>query len=155
MKKVSLLIGVCCCMGLVSFAGDTNFVTSFKTMWQTHNASNILNFAEQSVITNATSEAFFARGIVAIMLQSWRGATNYFEQSIQIISTNNAYSQTGRTNIIKEIQWVRGSVESITDGLQPLWNTNRHALFFSELAAEPIFFDILQEISTMPTVENQ
>ena len=140
-------------MNVCAFAGDTNFVADFKTVWQTHNASNILMFTEQNVATNATPETLFARGVIAIMLQSWQGATNHFEQSIQMISTNNVYSANGKTNIINEIRWIQSTVEDITDNALPAWDTTRHAAFFTELSSEPIFFDTLQNISTLETVE--
>ena len=153
MKTIKTAVAVCC-IRFVTFAGDTNFVAVFQAMWQTHNASNILVFAEQNVTTNASPETLFARGIVAIMLQSWHGATNYFEQSVQMIATNNAYSEIGRTNVIKNIRILQNAVPNITDNPQPAWITSRHALFFSELATEPIFFDTLKDISTIEPTEN-
>ena len=147
MKTVKVIV-IICCARFGAFAGDTNFVASFKTIWQTHNASNILVFAEQSVATNASPETFFARGIVAIMLQEWgQGATNYFEQATQMVSTNNAYSEVGRTNTIKEIQFVQFIAVKMTDKPLPSWNPGDHATFFAELATEPIFFDTLKNIS--------
>ena len=148
MKKVSRIV-IVSCLSFTVCAGDTNFVAAFQTVWQTHNASNILVFAEQNVATNASPETFFARGIVAVMLQSWHGATNHFEQSVQMIATNNAYAEIGRTNVIKDIRGFQNAVLNITDNPQPAWDTNRHAIFFAELSAEPIFFDTLKNISTI------
>ena len=150
MKRVSGFATVAWCVGIVAFAGDTNFVATFKAMWQTHNASNILVFAEQNVATNASPETFFARGIVAIMLQEWgQGATNYFEQTVQIISTNTAYAEPKKVETIKNIHDVQFLAVRMTVNPLPSWKTNDHATFFRELPTEPIFFDTLKNISTI------
>jgi hypothetical protein len=149
MKRVNVIVAVGC-LSVATFAGDTNFVAQFDVVWKTHNASNILMFVEQNVATNKSPETLFARGIVAIMLQEWgQGATNYFEQVTQMITTNNAYTEIGKTNIIKDIQFVQFIAVKMTDKPLPSWNTNDHATFFVELATEPIFFDTLKAISTM------
>ena len=144
------------CLGITAFAGDTNFVASFKTMWQTHNASNILVFVEQNVATNKSPETLFARGIVSTALQFWnQGTTNYWEQSIQMIATNNAYSEISRTNIIKQIRFFQFAVSTMAeDTPQPSWNVNEQAVIFAELASEPFYFDVLKAISNMERVGN-
>lgn len=152
MKTIGAFI-IVCGVSLSAFAGDTNYVDSFKIAWRTHNASNILEFVEQNVATNASPEALFGRGLIAVMLQSWRGATNHFEQSIHMIATNGIYSSTGKTNIIQEIRLIQSLVEDVADSPLPTWNTNRHTLFFSELVAEPIFFDTLEKISIIESAE--
>jgi len=75
MKKIILTI-LCCTVSIFAIAGDTNFVAHFQTVWQTHNATNILLFTEQNVATNASPETLFARGVIAATLQLWfPGAT--------------------------------------------------------------------------------
>jgi len=153
MKKMKM-ITLIWSLGMTAFAGDTNFVASFKTMWQTHNASNILVFVEQNVATNRSPETLFARGGVALMLQEWSvGATNYWEQAIQTIATNETHSATGRTNIIKEIRWLQDIVSTIDDNPLPSWNTNVHAVVFAGVGYEAPFFYTLQDIATIESSE--
>ena len=142
-------------MSIYAIAGDTNFVATFSTIWKTHNASNILTFVEQNVATNKLPEVFFARGGVALMLQEWSlGATNYWEQAVQMIATNETYSVTGRTNIIKEIRWLQDVVSVIGENPLPSWNTNVHAVIFTGIGYEAPFFYTLQDIATIPPVES-
>ena len=145
------MVTVMCCIGFVAFAGDTNFVAQFKTVWQTHNASNILVFVEENVATNKSPETLFARGIVSTMLQFWnQGTTNYWEQSIQMIATNNAYSEIGKTNVIEQIRFYQFAFSTMAaDTPQPSWNTKEQAVIFAELASEPCCFDVLKAISTI------
>jgi len=154
MKKVITLI-VCCSVSVGTFAGDTNFVAQLKTMWQTHNASNILVFVEQNVATNRSPETLFARGIIASNLQLWKqGATNYWEQAAQMISTNTVYSAQIRTNVAEHIRGFYSFFMALSpDNSPPSWNTNAHDWFFSRCGDEPTYFDILEIISTLETVE--
>ena len=102
MKTINTVTAMCC-IGFVTFAGDTNFVAQFNSVWKTHNASNVLVFVEQNITTNKSPETLFARGIVAVFLQEWsQGATNYWEESMQMITTNTVYSETGKTNATKK-----------------------------------------------------
>jgi hypothetical protein len=155
MNKIKITIAVCS-LGLLAFAGDTNFVAQFKDVWQTHNASNILVFVEQNVATNKSPETLWARGSVAGSLQGWLiGTTNYWEEAIQMISTNNTYSVTGRTNTIKSLRWnqdVTAEISNMEFRPLPLWNTNAHAFIFM-YSDEPLDFDDLKAISTIPSAE--
>ena len=157
MRKIRVAMMVI--MGCVSFtawAGDTNFVAQFDAIWQTHNATNILVFVEDNVATNVSAEVLFARGNVAIELQDWGvGATNYWEQSIQMISTNSAYSEIGRTNVINKIQFFRGMLAKAIEieGLDtPSWKPKVHALAFS-LSKTPDL-ELLKAIATLPPAED-
>ena len=154
MKTIKTVVAVCC-IGFVAFTGDTNFVAAFNAVYLTHSASNILVFTEHNVSTNASPETLFARGSMAIMLQEWgTGATNYWEQAIQMITTNDMYSAIGKTNVIREIRLLQNIVAEMTCSPQPTWNTNNHTLIFAEMGAEAPFFDTLKNISVIERVEN-
>jgi len=144
---------IACCISLSAFAGDTNFVAAFKTTWNTHNASNILVFVEQNVATNRSPETLFARAIVAITLQDWCiGATNYWEQAIQMITTNNTYSVIGKTKSVNSIMALQAIFSEINTN-PPTWDTNNHAWVFSQPLDEPALFYMLKDISIIETVE--
>lgn len=153
--KIMRVFAVVCCLNGVIFAGDTNFVVAFKVMWQTRNASNILEFVEQNVATNASPETLFARGGVASTLQFWsQGMSNYWEQAMQMIATNNAYSEIGRTNAIRQVSGLRDLTLAMTPyHAFPSWKTNAHAAIFAELGDEAPYFDVLQSISTIDSAE--
>ena len=145
------MILIVCCIGFFAFAGDTNFVAAFQAMWQTHNATNILVFTEQNVATNKSPETLFARGCIAIDLQGWgAGATNYWEEAAQMIDTNGTYSAVGKTNIIKTIRWLQEGITDPSDPLLPSWNTNDHIGVFALSPDNPMFYKVLQAISTIP-----
>ena len=153
MKKIKVMI-VLCCSGLIAYAGDTNFVNAFNTIWQTHHASNILVFVEQNVNTNKSPEVLSARGIVAAILQDWiPGATNYWEEAIQMIETNGTYSARGKTNSINQIRALQGIVSG-TSTNPPTWNTNIHVVIFTETGDEAPFLFVLEKIATLPPAEN-
>jgi len=149
---VAMMIG---CFGITAFAGDTNFVAQYDAIWKTHNASNILAFVERNVATNRSAEVLFARGNIALTLQDWCvGATNYWEQSIQIISTNSTYAEIGRTNVINKIRWLQGlftEIEQIDPAgfnAPPSWNPVSQAVDFSTPKAP--YLSILEEIVNLP-----
>ena len=155
MKMIKMVI-VMCCVRVVTFAGDTNFVAQFNAIWQTHNASNILMFVEQNVATNKSPETLFARGSVSGMLQGWTiGTTNYWEQAINIISTNTVYSESEKGNVIKEIRGLQSLMTVMPADPQPSWNTARHAAFFAEVGDEAPFLDTLKKISTIESAKTQ
>jgi len=142
-------------MGLVSFAGDTNFVAQFNAIWQTRNASNVLMFVEQNVATNASPEVFFARSCIAMALQQWSiGASNYLEQAIQMVATNGAYSAKGKTNAINTIRDFQGLFSAMVDVNvpQPVWKTNNHAAIFAEVGDEAPFLIELKELATIEPI---
>jgi hypothetical protein len=137
--------------------GDTNFVNSLNAVWRTNNASNILTFAEQSVSTNRCVETLLGRGIVAVFIQYWgRGATNYFAQAAQIVSTNTSYSVAEKKLARCNIAILKDSFTAITDDAnepqnsQPTWDTQTHALFFAEVGEELPFLHLLKEIAEIP-----
>ena len=153
MKKTKMII-LACCIGLCGYAGDTNFVNAFNSIWKTHNASNILIFVEQNVTTNKSPETLFARGIIAVALQEWTlGASNYWEQAIQILTTNDTYSAMGKTNAIKEIRGFQMLYSGLSDS-PPRWETNTHSVIFMHSGNEVPFLDELKEISTIPPTAN-
>jgi len=134
---------------ITTFADETSFVTAFNTMWQTHNASNILIFVEQNVTTNSSPETLFARGIVAGTLQGWgQGQTNYWEQAMQMLADKEDKSDLWKTNAVNQIQWIQilMSTKGVDDN-PPSWNTNAHSIIFSILGDEPPFYDTLKNIT--------
>jgi len=142
-----------CCVGFVAFAGDTNFVAQFNSVWKTHNASNVLVFVEQNVATNASPEVLFARGTIAATLQACsQDATNYWEQAIQMVVTNNTYSEKGKTNAVKQIQAFQNLFAGASTN-HPSWNTELHNFFFTKMGDEVPYFGILQRISIIERVE--
>jgi len=152
MRKIVSVV-VVCCVSFITRAGDTNFVAQLNAIWQTHNASNILVFVEQNVATNKSPETLFARATIAFTLQDWGiGASNYWEQSIQMISTNNAYTEIGRTNAVAEIRALQGVFARFEDNAPPSWNPVGHAADFSRPKAP--FLGILEEIANIPLVES-
>ena len=152
MRKIRVVV-IAGCIGVTAFAGDTNFVAAFDTIWQTHNATNILVFVEQNVATNASPEVLFARGTIAIVLQDWiPGATNYWEQAIHMISTNSAYSEKGKTNAVNQLRAFQGSFAGL-DTNPPSWLTETHAHVFTRMGHDVPFLPILQKISTIPPAE--
>ena len=157
MKNIIVTI-LCCNINSFAFAGDTNFVAQLKTVWQTHNATNILLFTEQNVATNSSPETLFARGITAMALQEWGvGATNFFEQSMHMISTNNTYSNPGKTKAMENIIMINTILPSLIENFdmysQPTWNTNMHIRIFSELYGEVPFLGGLMDIVALEPAE--
>ena len=151
MRKLTITILISC-LNTIVFAGDTNFVAQFEAIWQTHNATNILIFVEDNVATNASPEVFFARGTVAVTLQAWStGATNYWEQAIQMLSTNNAYSGIGKTNVLNSIQAAQNIFAGVSTN-PPTWRADVHAVIFSLPEAPDL--DLLKAIANLPPVEN-
>jgi hypothetical protein len=146
--RVVMMVG---CFGITAFAGDTNFVAQFDAIWQTRNASNILVFVEQNVATNKSPETLFARGIVANTLQLWtQGATNYWEQAAQLISTNTVYAELERTTVAKEIRGHNVFIAAtLSNNSPPSWDSASHTLFFSALGDKPLYFDILERIAAI------
>lgn len=152
MKRINVVM-IASCFGVTAFAGDTNFVAQYDAIWQTRNATNIYEFVEQAIATNKSPEAFFARGCVALDLQDWSiGASNYWEQSIQIISTNSIYTEIGRTNVVNRIRWLQGLFAQIEDNAPPSWNAASQAVIFS-LPRTPSLY-MLEEIAAIPLAEN-
>jgi len=154
MKRVGM-VAVVCCVGFFAYAGDTNFVAAFNAVWKTHNASNILVFVEQNVATNKSPETLFARGTIAVTLQACsQDATNYWEHAIQMVTTNNVYSDKGKTNAVKQIQAVQNLFAGASTN-HPSWNTELHNFFFKKMGDEVPYLGILQRISTIERVENE
>lgn len=151
-----LLVSICSFLcASVIHAGDTNFVVTFNTQWQSGNASSILIFVENQVSTNRNVETLFARGVVAAALQEWgRGATNYLGQAIQEAESGSLYSTQGEARVVQLITNTKGYFEGLADDSgepstsQPSWNTNNHVVIFNELGTEAPFYNVLQEIST-------
>ena len=144
---------VVCCVSLSAFAGDTNFVEAFDTIWKTHNASNILEFAEQNVVTNKSPETFFARGVIAATLQAWsQGATNYWEQAIQMLATNSVYSEKGKTNAIKQIRAFQGAFAGVSTN-PPSWLLVVHDLYFTTTGDDAPFLGTVNDIATIEPAE--
>ena len=136
------------------FAGDTNFVSSFNTLWQSENASNVLSYVDGYLATNQNAEALFARGVVAAGLQSWgRGATNYLFQSITAVNASTNYTAQQKTALTNEIAGIRemyhGLLQDVgePENSSPSWNTNTHAEIFSELGDQAPFLDVLNHIA--------
>jgi len=154
MKKIIVTM-LCCTVNVFAFAGETNFVARFQTVWQTHNATNILLFTEQNLATNRSPETLFARGITAHMLQLWDiGATNYWEQAAQMISTNTVYTEKERTGATKVIQGLNFFLTAKNPNESPpTWNAVDHTFFFTISSDEPFYFDILEFLSTLETIE--
>ena len=159
MKRIIVtMVMMASCISLMVYAGDTNFVAQFDAIWQTRNATNILIFVEDNVATNASPEVFFARGIVAGHLQNWAvGATNYWEQAIQMISTNNAYAETEKERVIGPIRALQcmietaGKIDPVGTYAPPSWNTNTHAIVFKRLRAPRMI--TLEAIANLPLAE--
>ena len=152
MKKVIVMI-VCCGINVCALAGDTNFVEAFNAVWLTHDASNVLVFVEQNVATNASPEVLFVRGIIAMALQDWvPGATNYWEQAIQMVTTNSLYSEKGKTNAVNQIQFFqRIFIGSNTN--PPSWHPEWHEHFFTKTGDEAPFLNAVRNIATIPLAE--
>jgi len=152
MKIISTII-IICGFYIAIYAGDTNFVASFKTIWKTHDATSILEFTEQNVITNKSPETLFARGLTAGVLQDWSpGATNYWEQAKQMITTNDTYSLSGKSISTFQIGMLQNIFASMGDN-PPTWNTNSHMKVFSGPLDEPPLLHVLERISTIPLAE--
>ena len=147
-------------LSFVMLAGDTNFVIQVNELWKAQNASNLLVFTEINLATNRSPETLLARGVTAAFLQEWGvEATNLFEQAVQMISTNNAYSETGKTKAMAGIQMYcllfPSIIENFDQYSQPTWNTNMHMSIFMELNDEAPLFDELMEIATIENAEEQ
>jgi hypothetical protein len=75
-----------------------------------------------------------------------------------MISTNTAYSEIGRTNVIKKIRWYQDLLSEADKfdpagvNTPPSWNPKVHALAFS-LSGTPSLH-ILEEIANLPPAEN-
>jgi len=157
MKKNIITI-LCCCVNVFALASDTNFVMQINELWKSQNASNLLMFTEINVATNPTPVTLFARGATAMTLQRWGvEATNLFEQAAQMISTNNAYSEFGKTRVIAKIQMncvlFPAIIENFDQYSQPSWNTNGHVKLFTEFYDEAPFYEDLMEIATIELAE--
>lgn len=153
MQKHKTLIMFACMLGSTAFAGDTNFVSTFNSLWQSGNASNVLSYVDGYLSTNRNAEALFARGIIAAGLQSWgRGATNYLYQAITNVNANMDYTSEQKSALSNDI----ASIQDIFSGLlqdasepqnsTPSWDTNVHATIFMESGGEAPFLHILNEL---------
>ena len=157
MQKHKILILFTCMLGARAFAGDTNFVSTFNSLWQSGNASNVLSYVDGYLSTNRNAEALFARGVVAAGLQSWgRGATNYLYQAITNVNANMGYTSeqmSALSNDIARIQDIFSGLSQDTgepENSTPTWDTNVHATIFMESGGEAPFLHILNEIVTPP-----
>ena len=122
-----------------AFAGDTSFVSTFNSLWQSGNASNVLSYVDGYLATNRNAEALFARGVVAAGLQSWgRGATNYLFQAITNVNANMSYTSEQKyalSNDITRIQDIFSGLSQDTgepENSSPSWDTNVQAAIFME-----------------------
>ena len=134
------------------FSGDINFINALSSLWTTHNATNILEFVESNVATNTSSEVLFARGMVAGYLENWgRGATNYLQQSLNLVLSSGSYSDNQKSILTNEIATTRGFFEALADDAsEPAdstaqWNTNHHTIIFNELGDELPLLHIFNE----------
>ncbi len=157
MKRHCLVLGIVGIALAGSFgvrAGDTDFVAAFDARWRSHNASDVLAFADAQVATKRSVETLFARGLVAAYLQKWgRGAVDYFRQAIAEAQANVNYSEEGRSNVIQWVTEVKAHLEALSDETgepadsQPTWDANVHAVVFAELGDEAPFLATLDRIS--------
>lgn len=154
MRPYLWLLLSCLSTVLVVRAGDTNFVATFDVQWRSHNASNLLTYVDSQVATNRSVETLFARGLLAAYFQKWgRGATNYLGQAVVEAQSNNAYSASGRTNVVRMITDAKGLFEALADdsgeptNSVPTWDTNTHAVVFGELGDQVPFLTTLDRIS--------
>jgi hypothetical protein len=136
-----------------AYAGDTNFVVNFNTMWATHNASNILAFTEAQIETNRSVETLFARGIVAALLQQWtRGAGSYLEQAIGEAQSNATYTAEGRIHVEKELGWLKNFFIAVANDSNeptnsvPQWNPSEHTAIFDETGDGVPYIFMLEDI---------
>ena len=140
-------------LGGEAFAGDTNFVSTFNSLWQSGNASNVLSYVDGYLATNRNAEALFARGIVAAGLQNWgRGATNYLSRAIAAVNADIGYTPEQKQRVSNDL----ARIQDIFVGLlqdtgepgnsSPSWDTNVQAKTFIESGGEAPFLHILNEI---------
>ncbi len=137
-----------------AFAGDTNFVVTVNTIWQTRNASNVVAYVDGYLATNRNAEALFARGVLAAALETWgRGAAHYLEQAIAEAQTNTLYSVENRTHVVNEMDGIRNIFIAIAnDAKEPLdstaqWDTGNQSDIFREVGDEFPFLWILEKIA--------
>ena len=133
-------------------ADGTNFVITLNAKWETSDASNVLSYVETDISTNASPEAYFARGLVAAYLETWgRGATNYLAQAADAVDSDPDYTSEQKTSVKQSINQVKGHFSALVEEAEepedsePQWNTNTHAVIFSELDEMP-FLHVLQKI---------
>ena len=153
MQKHKILILFTFILVATVFAGDTNFVSTFNSLWQSGNASNVLSYVDGYLSTNRNAEALFARGIVAAGLQSWgRGATNYIFQSITSVNANMGYTSQQKNALSNDITRIRDIFSGLLqdtgepENSSPSWDTNIQAKTFMESGGEVPFLHILNEI---------
>lgn len=151
-RKLILIFSIS--SSVTAFAGDTNFVSTFNTLWQSRNASNILSYVDGYLSTNQNVEALFARGVIAAGLQSWgRGATNYLYQAITNINASTNYTVEQKADLTNEIAWIReafgGLLQDVgePENSSPSWSTNVQAMIFGESGDEAPFLHILNNIA--------
>ena len=137
-----------------AFAGDTNFVATVNSMWQTRNASNIVAYVDSYLATNRNAEALFARGAIALCLESWgRGAGDYLTQAVGEINSNSYYTVEQKGLLSKKITAYSGLFVAIANDANeptnsvPTWNTNNQAIIFREIGDEFPYLFILEDIA--------
>lgn len=135
---------------------NTNFVSELEAAWQGHDASNVLAFIEEELTTNQNAEVYFARGIVAAYLQEWGvGATNYFGLATDSAGTDARYSADYRVTVTNAISQAVAGIEAVMEmaggaGNSPSWNTNTHAVIFSEFSLEIPFKATIELLGLPP-----
>ena len=136
-----------------AFAGDTNFVSTFNSLWQSGKASNVLSYVDGYLATNRNAEALFARGIVAASLQNWgRGATNYLSQAIAAVNADMGYTPEQKQGVSNDLARILdifvGLLHDTGEPMDstPSWDTNVQAKTFLESGGEVPFLHILNEI---------
>ena len=139
-----------------AYMANTNFVGALDASWRDHNASNVIVFVEQELATNQTSEVYFARGIVAAYLQEWGvGATNYFRLARDRAETDARYTASYRAKVTNAIAQAGTGIEGVMEvagqqGGSPYWNTNTHAVIFTEYPEEIPFQDTIKLLALPP-----
>lgn len=154
MQKIIVILVSSWLIGTATYAGDTNFVSTFDSLWQSENASNVLSYVDSYLSTNRNAEALFARGIVAAGLQSWgRGATNYLFQAITNVTENMSYTSEQKVKLSNDIARIQDIFSGLVqdtgepENSTPSWDTNVHAVIFMESGGEAPFLHILNEIA--------
>ena len=155
MKKLMIGLMVIVVNGSIALAQTTNFIEAFNAIWNTHDASNILAFVEQNVATNKSPETLFARGIVAFTLQLWpQGASDCWEEAIQMIVPDNAHFASWQTNAISKVQEFRDVFKG-EEGNAPSWDANMHKIVFARCGDEAPLLDDLKTMIDPGWMERQ
>lgn len=151
--EIKNVLYVACLVLTVNCRAD--FTSKLNNLWATHNATNILLFVENSVITNRNSATLFARGIIAGTLQNWgRGATNCLNQSIIEIERSTNYTEKAKSSLFKEISMYNSAFTALLESMnehvnsQPTWDTNVHVRVFEETGTEFPFLWVIHKLDS-------